>query len=65
MKCQNKGNERKFHSTRIVVQGQPRQKVCENPISKIIRVKWTGGVAQAKEKKRNKAKVHHWKQHSS
>jgi hypothetical protein len=26
---------------RIVVQGQPRQIVCETPISKMIRAKWT------------------------
>jgi hypothetical protein len=32
---------------RIVVQGQPRQKVHEIPISKITRGKWTGGVVQA------------------
>jgi hypothetical protein len=28
----------------IMVEGQPRQRVLENPISKIIRAKWTGGV---------------------
>jgi hypothetical protein len=32
---------------KIMVQGQPRQKVHETPISKITRAKWTGGVAQA------------------
>jgi hypothetical protein len=31
---------------RIVVQRQPRKIVCENPISKITRAKWTEGVAQ-------------------
>jgi hypothetical protein len=29
---------------RITVQGQPRQIVCETPISKITRAKWTGGM---------------------
>jgi hypothetical protein len=28
---------------RTEVQGQPRQIVCETPISKITRAKWTGG----------------------
>jgi hypothetical protein len=32
-----------------MVQGQPRQIVHETPISKIIRVKWTGDVAQVVE----------------
>jgi hypothetical protein len=35
---------------RIVVQGQPRQTVHETPISKIIRAKWTVGVAQMVER---------------
>jgi hypothetical protein len=34
---------------RIVVQGQPEKIVCETPISKITRAKWTGGLAQAVE----------------
>jgi hypothetical protein len=34
---------------RISVQGQPRQTVLRDAISKIIRVKWTAGVAQATE----------------
>jgi hypothetical protein len=34
---------------RIMVQDQPRQIVCETPISKIKRAKCTGGVAQAAE----------------
>jgi hypothetical protein len=34
---------------RIVVQGQPRQIVHEIPISKIIRTKWTAGMAQVVE----------------
>jgi hypothetical protein len=34
---------------KIMVQGQPGQTVCENPISKIKRARWTGGVAQEVE----------------
>jgi hypothetical protein len=34
---------------RITVQGHPRKIVCETPISKITRAKWTGDVAQAVE----------------
>jgi hypothetical protein len=32
-----------------LVQGQTRQTVCENPISKRARAKWTRGVAQVVE----------------
>jgi hypothetical protein len=31
---------------RLVVRGQPRQRVWETPISKVTRTKWTGGMAQ-------------------
>jgi hypothetical protein len=34
---------------KIKVQGQPRQIIHKNPISKITRAKWTGGVVQAVE----------------
>jgi hypothetical protein len=34
---------------KITVSGQPGQILCETPISKIARAKWTGGVAQAVE----------------
>jgi hypothetical protein len=35
---------------RIVVQGQPRKILCETPpISRIVRAKWTRGVAQSVE----------------
>jgi hypothetical protein len=34
---------------RITFGGQPRQIVHKTPISKIIRAKWTAGVAQAVE----------------
>jgi hypothetical protein len=34
---------------RIMVQGQPKQIVCEIPISKITTVKWTGDVARTVE----------------
>jgi hypothetical protein len=34
---------------RIVVQSQPGQIICETPISKITRGKWTVGVAQVVE----------------
>jgi hypothetical protein len=34
---------------RIMVQGQHGQIVCETPISKITRAKWTGSVAQVIE----------------
>jgi hypothetical protein len=30
-------------------QGQPEQIVCETPISKVTRAKWTGGVVQVVE----------------
>jgi hypothetical protein len=32
---------------RIAVQDQLKQSVCETPISRITRAKWTGGLAQA------------------
>jgi hypothetical protein len=34
---------------RITVQGQPKQIVYKTPISKITKLKWTGGVAQVVE----------------
>jgi hypothetical protein len=34
---------------RIMIQSQPGQIVCETPISKMIKAKWTGGVAQVVE----------------
>jgi hypothetical protein len=35
---------------RILVRGQPRQIVLKNPISKITRAQWTGGVVQVVER---------------
>jgi hypothetical protein len=40
-----------------MVQGQPRKIVQENPISKITRAQWTGGVAQAVEHQLCKCKA--------
>jgi hypothetical protein len=34
---------------RVAVQDQPREIVHKTPLSKIIRPKWTGGVAQVVE----------------
>jgi hypothetical protein len=38
-----------MENMRIIVQIQPGQIICETPISKITRVKWTGGLAQTIE----------------
>jgi hypothetical protein len=47
-----------------MIQGQPGQMVCETLISKIIKAKWTGGVAQGVDPFALQAQSPEFKPHS-